>query len=501
MTSEKLNCWQGMKCGREPHGTHVDELGVCPATVETTCDGINSGFNAGRFCWVVVGSSVCSAVKAEDGKAIETCHQCPFFRRVRYEQGPHLQLVRPGLGLVDPGELHRLLNNVIELTGISRDIFACLSMGALLQGIAEHACTATGSSSTAVYLVEGDQQPMTLAAYAGSLSRPKRVGLDDDNPVAEAVRSGHLYNGLTSLDGCDEPVAVAAVPIVGHDKAAGALELLKVAARFSRDDEWFLWQFGLTAGLAIDNARHVEDLQQLRQFDKAKSRFVALLMHHITSPLATIACSLQALAQLGDKLSDAQRQKLFDNSLERIKAIQTLSKRLLDLAAIRHGTSLGNIQPVRLGELLREEVAAREGRARDKGLEIVLTRQGPDAAVWADPDGLRLIFGNLINNAIKYSKADSERVDVELTSATGAAGVCVRDRGIGIPAEERQRVFEEFHRAENVGEVKASGFGIGLAAVKELVDRYNGRIDLESEVGVGTSITVEFPLVAARPAQ
>ena len=71
--------------------------------------------------------------------------------------------------------------------------------------------------------------------------------------------------------------------------------------------------------------------------------------------------------------------------------------------------------------------------------------------------------------------------------------VSIRDRGIGIPAEEQSRIFEEFHRASNVAGSQAAGFGLGMAVVKELVDRYGGRIELESAVGVGTTVRVRFP--------
>jgi signal transduction histidine kinase len=277
------------------------------------------------------------------------------------------------------------------------------------------------------------------------------------------------------------------------------LELVKLQGQFSSDDEWFLHEFALGAALGIENARLVDDLRQLRSFDKAKSRFVAVLMHHIASPLATIACSLQALSQLGDKLDPADRDKLIENSLERITSVQTLSRRLLDLAAIRSGSSLGHIRPVTPGELLKQEIEARAAKAREKGVEIALTDEADAAETLADPDGLRVIFGNLLDNAIKYSAGQAERVEARVLVRHGAVRVAIRDSGIGIPPDEQARIFEEFHRASNVADAKASGFGLGLATVKELVDRYSGRIDLESTVGVGTTVAVEFPLLQPDP--
>jgi len=494
MTSEKLNCWEVLECGREPGGSRESERGPCSAATETTCDRINGGVNAGRFCWVVSGTLCGDEVQGTLEEKAEACHQCAFFRRVKYEEGCHFQTLKPGLGATEAGDLHRLLNDVTRLLGIGRDIFACLAVQPLLARIVEHACAITRASSTSAYLVDASGERLLLKAHAGPVVRPDRVSMDADTPVAEAARSRRLCQGSAVLADSAGPAAVAAVPIGGAETPVGVLELVKTDNRFSIDDEWFLQELSLIAALGIDNARHIEDLHQLKRFDKAKSRFVALLMHHISSPLATIACSLQAILQIGDDLADEDRQKLIEISQERINSIQALSRRLLDLAAIRSGTSLAESRPVSPADPLREEVEGRLAHAQEQGIELVVAEHGGHARVLADPDGLRLIFGNLIGNAIKYSGGSGKKVDVDLAAERGVVRVSIRDRGIGIPADEQTRVFEEFHRASNVTEANASGFGLGLAMVKELVDRYGGRIELDSQVGVGTSVSVTFPI-------
>jgi len=496
MMSQKQNCWEEMRCAREPGADRAQEFGPCPAATDFTCDGINGGKNAGRFCWAVPGTLCGDRVQGTLEEKIEGCRQCSFFRRVKYEEGGHFQLLKPGLGATDAAGLHGLLNNVIQLVGICRDIFACLALQPLLVRIVEHACAITHACSASAYLIGDSGEHLLLEAHAGPANRPERVGLDENVAVAKAASTGRVCQGTAILAEGSEPASVAAIRIGGYEKPVGVLELVKADGRFSVDDEWFLRELGLIAGLGIENARHVEDLRQLKRFDKAKSRFVALLMHHIASPLATIACSLQALSELGETLSDEDRRQLTHVSLERIGSVQKLSRRLLDLAAIRSGTSLAAVRPVSPAEPLRQEIESRLARARERGVEIVLTDNGGESLVWADPDGLRLIFGNLVSNAIKYSAGPVKRVDADVTAERGVVRVRVRDRGIGIPPEEQARVFEEFHRASNVAAAHASGFGLGLAVVKELVDRYNGRIDVDSDVGVGTTISVAFPIVA-----
>jgi signal transduction histidine kinase len=496
MPWRRTNCWEALRCGREPGGPREHELGPCPAATDVTCHGTNAGRNAGRICWAVAGTLCTDRVEGGFAEKIDRCSACSFFRRVKYEEGCHFQLLKPGLGTRDVGELHRLLNDAVALIGISRDIFACLAERPLLARIAEHALRVTRASSASAYVFAESGEELVLQAHAGSVPRPERVRLEEACPVAEAARTKRVGKACVALAGCPGPVSIAAAPIGGRDRLAGVLEVIKADGAFTVDDEWFLREFALVAALGAENARLVEDLRQLKRFDKAKSRFVALLMHHIGSPLATIACSLQALAQLGEKLSEEDREKLIGFSLQRIDSIQTLSKRLLDLAAIRSGSSLGQVRPVCLAEPLRHEVESRMARARDLGVTLVVTdRAGEEPQILADPDGLRVIFANLLGNAIKYCAGPEKRVEAQLTAERGEARVSIRDTGIGIPPEDQARVFEEFHRASNAPASHAKGYGIGLAVVKELVDRYGGHIELESTVGIGTSITVAFPIV------
>lgn len=497
MPTQKVNCWEELDCGREPGGAREAELGPCPAATDRTCDGINGGTNAGRICWAIEGTLCCDQVDGNFADKSERCATCPLFRRVKYEEGCHFQLLKPGLGSDDPQTLHRLLNDSVALIGVCRDIFACLAERPLLQLIVQHALAITRASSAAAYVFSADGDELTLEAHAGALERPERVALDAESALAQAARTRRVAKGRMALAGQGRDAAVAAVPVGGRETLAGVLELVTADGEFSLDDEWFLREFSLSAALGIENARTIAALRELKRFDKAKSRFVALLMHHITSPLATIACSLQALSQLRHKLSEADSDQLIANSLDRINTIQTLSKRLLDLAAIRSGSSLAAVRPVCPAEPLRREVENRLPRARELGVELIVADSREQPLVLADPDGLRVIFANLLGNAVKYCTRTVKRVEAGLSVHAGRCRVSIRDTGIGIPPDDQSRVFEEFHRAANAAPLR--GHGLGLAVVKELVDRYGGELELESTVGEGTTITILFPLVDPTP--
>ncbi len=90
MTSKKKNCWEYMKCGREPGGRNVHKLGVCPASTETRANGINGGKNAGRVCWVMAGTFCKGKVQGTFAKKMTTCLECEFYKHVWKEEGVRL---------------------------------------------------------------------------------------------------------------------------------------------------------------------------------------------------------------------------------------------------------------------------------------------------------------------------------------------------------------------------------------------------------------------------
>ncbi len=407
-------------------------------------------------------------------------------------------MFKPAMGVSDPDALHRTLNDTALLIATCRDILGCLAVRPLLERITERALAVTSASATAAYLLGDSPGALSLQASAGTSPFPDSISLDDESPISSAVRNRYTCSGVTASPTWPESMTVIAIPISGQQQPAGVLALAKTEEEFSIDDMWFLGEFAIMAGLGIDNCRLIESLGDLRVVDKAKSRFVALLMHQIGSPLATIAVSLRAVLQLEASLDPDERRKMLECSMDRVRSITALSKKLLDLGAIRRADYLADIQELCASSILCQEVEARRMQARHLGLEINLKVRDREATVLADPAGLCIIFNNLLDNAIKYSAGKGMEIQVSSRADAERLCVCVRDEGIGIPADERHRVFEEFRRAGNAVASDKQGFGLGLTFVKELVDRYKGRIEVESEYGVGTSVTVEFPLSTAR---
>ncbi|MDP6110495.1 MAG: ATP-binding protein [Planctomycetota bacterium] len=480
MKAAKINCWEHKQCGRQPGGALGEQLGPCTVATDTTCDGINGDKNAGRLCWAIADTLCEGKVCDSYSQKTSRCQKCSFFRRVKYEKGCHFQLFRPGLRISDTTLLHLKLNDIVKLVTMYRDIFACMAVLPLLERITRHAITVTRCSAAGAYLFEDPPKKLSLKAGSGTIALPTTVSLDNDSPISAAIVNRSTRKGSIMLPDRTEAASIIASPIGGEQGLTGVMVLVKSSGEFSIDDEWFLGEFAILAGLGIGNSRLIESLRDMRQVDKAKSRVVSLLVHQIGSPLATIACSLTALLDAENILDRIDRRKLLECSLDRANSIARLSKKLLDLAAIRSASYLADTKGVCVSEILREEVELRHAQARQVALDITLHIDigAKKELVQADPEGLRLIFANLLDNAIKYSTSKGKEIKVSLDSDTHRLRICVGDEGIGIPIDQRDRLFEEFHRASNAAAAGVKGFGLGLAFVKELVGRYNGLIDL-----------------------
>ena len=243
---------------------------------------------------------------------------------------------------------------------------------------------------------------------------------------------------------------------------------------FSEDDEWFLAQVGVIASLALQSARLSGQVQEMRRVDQAKSRFVGLLMHQIVSPLATAHTCVSTLAKLGDRLSAEDRDSLRRGALAKVVVVQDLAKKLAELMAIRDGRALADCTAVDIVAVLREEAESHRKAAEAENLRLRVQLPAGSPGIHADPAGLRIIFANLIENAIKYSGGNGDLV-ISGGVENGSFFASVRDHGPGIADKDSVRVFDEFFRGAQAVRKGVPGSGLGLAFVKALVTRYGGQ--------------------------
>jgi len=228
-----------------------------------------------------------------------------------------------------------------------------------------------------------------------------------------------------------------------------------------------------------------ELLARLEQAMRLQRSFIADAAHELRTPLTAVALQLQLAerAQPGEART-AAFAKLRGGSERATHLVQ----QLLALARAEPEGSNQPMQPVDLSEVARCIVVEQNSMAVDRGLDLgVSATQG--AVILGHPEALRVLVGNLVDNAIRYTH--SGRINVETHVEGAEVLLVVSDTGCGIPPEDRERVFDRFYRRAS-GDT--TGSGLGLAIVQKIAQRYEGRVSLEDGVGGrGLKVTVRFP--------
>ncbi len=231
-------------------------------------------------------------------------------------------------------------------------------------------------------------------------------------------------------------------------------------------------------------------LAQEQEFGELKSRFVSMVSHEIRTPLAILRTATELLERYGHLASEQKKQHYFLQIRTAIANMTQLLEDVLIVSKAEAGKLDLNLMPIQLVEFCQEIVHEFQTTLGvDHHIVFDALSQLPE--INGDRNILRLVLVNLLSNAIKYSPLHSS-IHLVLKQQGDRVIVQVRDEGIGIPLDDQQRIFEEFHRANNVG--STPGTGLGLAIVKHCVELHDGTILFTSEPGMGSVFTVTLPI-------
>jgi two-component system sensor histidine kinase CreC len=220
--------------------------------------------------------------------------------------------------------------------------------------------------------------------------------------------------------------------------------------------------------------------------------YVQTLTHELKSPLSAIRGASELLQD--PHMPPAQRRKFLDNIARETGRIQEVVDRMMELTQLEARRSLAHVQTVALGALLEEVMGAARVAAAPRGIQVL--REGaPDAAVEGDRFLLHRALSNLLDNAIDFSP-EGGAVHVRLDVHGELAAVSVRDRGPGVPAYAREKVFEKFYSLARPGSGKRST-GLGLAFVRQIAGLHHGRVALDNHPEGGAVAILELPRVHA----
>jgi two-component system OmpR family sensor kinase len=235
--------------------------------------------------------------------------------------------------------------------------------------------------------------------------------------------------------------------------------------------------------------------ESLRKIDEARRGFFADISHELRTPL-TIIRGEGEITLRGSNKRVAEYKHSIERIVEQAKQLSVLINDLLFIARQGAGMARLNLQPIDLSDLLEKVCGDAQVIAHEKDVDVAFVNGKTHEIVQGDPARLRQLFLVLLDNAVRYSKSKGA-VKVEIGSGDGEVRVRVSDRGIGIPPEELEGVFERFRRGGSAAAMNAEGLGLGLPVAKAIVEAHKGRIEMASRPGEGTTVTVALPAETA----
>jgi two-component system, OmpR family, phosphate regulon sensor histidine kinase PhoR len=244
-----------------------------------------------------------------------------------------------------------------------------------------------------------------------------------------------------------------------------------------------------------------QDITELKRLETIRRDFVANASHELKTPLSSIKAIAETLL-MGAINKQPENLRFVQQIDQQADILSRQVHDLLQLARIESDLKALSAEPVDLEDVSRESLHHFQDEAQQKAVQLLLeSLPETDAGgcfVWADHDSIRTILDNLVSNALRYSyHHGAGRRKAQVTVVLGAHdGECtleVRDNGIGIAPEHQARIFERFFRVDTARSREQGGTGLGLAIVKHLVHSFDGKIEVQSKLGIGSSFRCTFP--------
>lgn len=260
------------------------------------------------------------------------------------------------------------------------------------------------------------------------------------------------------------------------------------------DDKYLKMQFdvylnskGEPDGLVVV----IQDVTKQQKLDQMRKEFVANVSHELRTPLTTVKIYTETLMDgaIEDKENAMHFLTVMDKEADRMTA---LVQDLLELSRIDNKQIQLKFVLIELKDIVDEVVEAQQVHILKKGHTLNVHYDDKQSYfVMGDVFRIRQVLHNILSNAIKYTMEEG-KITVSMYKKAGKIEVCVEDTGIGIPQEDIERIFERFYRVDKARSRKLGGTGLGLSIAKELMSLHNGSINISSEIGQGTKVTLTF---------
>ncbi|TDT61844.1 two-component system histidine kinase PnpS [Fonticella tunisiensis] len=235
----------------------------------------------------------------------------------------------------------------------------------------------------------------------------------------------------------------------------------------------------------------IQDVTKIKMLEKMRSDFVANVSHELKTPLTSIKGFAETLMYVEDKATKEKFLNIINIEAERLTR---LINDILILSELENRDVSINFEKINIKKSIEEVYYIMLPLARDKNIELKFNQPDNDVFISGDRDKFKQMMINLVDNAIKYTN-NGGTVDIKFKEEDESIKIYVSDNGIGIPEEHLPRLFERFYRVDKARSRRLGGTGLGLAIVKHVVMLFNGKIDVKSKPGKGTTFIITLPLL------
>ena len=282
-------------------------------------------------------------------------------------------------------------------------------------------------------------------------------------------------------------------PLFIGARTIGMLSLVRREPNaFTEEEMELVGLLGRLVASAVQNIRAYEaerkTVEELRRLSALRADFVSLVSHELRTPMAAVIGSAQTLQLRWRELTADQRESFLELIAGETSRLATLISDVLDTSRIDAGTFTFRFSDVDLGQLIRDSVATAEVSSDEVAVRADVREPLP--VVRGDPERLRQVLMNLLDNAIKYSPAGDE-VQVRAYAEDGRVRIDVRDRGPGIAREDQRLIFEKFGRV-TAGNTRP-GTGLGLFIARSIAEAHGGTLEVASALERGAVFTLDLP--------
>jgi len=394
--------------------------------------------------------------------------------------------------------------NLEMLNSIGKVILEKLDVKIILERVTDVTTKITGADFGAFFYNSINEEGEEFKLYALSGASPEsfeKIGMPRNSPIfdktfnqKEVLRSDDItkderYGNNGAHYGMPPgqlPVlSYLAVPVISTNGSIIGSLLFghREAGMFKPEHEDIIGSIASQAAVALDNSKLFEEVKAL---SAKKDEFIALASHELKTPLTSIKGYLQITAR---SEKDTLGQMFIEKALSQVEKLNTLVTDLLDSSKIVAGKLQFNFETFELQNLIMDVIETNQ--YTNKTHQLIFNKSEEEFIVEADKQRMEQVMFNLLGNAIKYSpKAD--KVYISMVKENEYVKVTIKDEGIGLSSTQRNKIFTRFYRAD--GPTNISGLGLGLYLTKEIIDRHNGSIDVNTEFDKGTEFYFTIPL-------